>query len=99
MPMKHTLDTHPFVWFLGDSPRLGPGAARVLQDPASELILPATALAEACWIIERGRVELTLEAVLRAIDEDPRIIVLPLDRSVIERSTRLTSINEMHDRE
>lgn len=49
--------------------------------------------------VERGRVALTVSDVLTAIDNDPRITVLPLDRSVIERSNGLTAIGEMHDRQ
>ena len=37
--------------------------------------------------------------ILSALDADPRFHVSPLDRAVIERSNRLTSIGEMHDRQ
>jgi PIN domain nuclease of toxin-antitoxin system len=50
--MKYVVDTHALIWFLAGSPRLGVNAASVLSDPASELILPATVLAEICWIVE-----------------------------------------------
>jgi PIN domain nuclease of toxin-antitoxin system len=53
--MRHVVDTHALLWFLGGSARLGATARIVLGDPNSLLILPATALAEACWIVERGR--------------------------------------------
>ena len=36
---------------------------------------------------------------MAGLDDDPRIVVSPLDRSVIEKSTTLDAINEMHDRE
>lgn len=99
MATKHIVDTHTLLWYLGDSPRLGMNADAVLQDPMSDLVLPATALAEACWIVQRGRVSLSIVSVLAAIDNDPRIIVAPLDRAVIERSNGLTAIEEMHDRQ
>jgi len=97
--IRHFVDTHTFLWYLAGSAQLGTAAKAVLQDPASELFIPATALAEACWIVERGRVALMVSDVLAAIDNDPRITVLPLDRSVIERSNGLTAIGEMHDRQ
>src|SRR5437899_3127731 len=99
MAHKHIIDTHTLVWFLGNSPRLGPNADAVLQDPSSELILPATALAEICWIVERGRVPLSVADVLTALDNDPRIVLHPLDRRVIERSNGMTTVAEMHDRQ
>ena len=99
MAVKHVVDTHAFLWYLAGSPQLGSSARSILQDPQSELFLPAITLAEACWIVERGRVPLTVSDILAAIDNDPRITVLPLDRSVIERSNTLTAVGEMHDRQ
>jgi PIN domain nuclease of toxin-antitoxin system len=96
---RYVVDTHAFLWYLAGSDRLGNAAKAVLQDPAVELYLPATALAEACWIVERGRVALAVADVLAAVDNDPRINVVPLDQSVIERSNGLASIGEMHDRQ
>jgi PIN domain nuclease of toxin-antitoxin system len=97
--MRYVVDTHALLWFLADSPRLGPDAGAILDDPRSELFLPAIALAEACWIVERGRVQLRVDEVLHAVEQDPRITLLPLDFAAIERSAALTAIPEMHDRQ
>ncbi len=99
METKHFVDTHAFLWYLAGSPLLGENAKAILQEPASALLLPATALAEACWIVQRGRVALTISDILTAIDNDPRIVIVPLDRTIIERSNTLTAIGEMHDRQ
>ncbi len=99
MAVKHLVDTHALLWFLAGSPQLGGAAKEILQDSASEHYLPATVLAEACWIVERGKVPLTVSDVLTAVDNDPRISIIPLDRNVIVRSNRLTEIGEMHDRQ
>jgi PIN domain nuclease of toxin-antitoxin system len=99
MATKHITDTHALLWFVAGSPLLGANAKAILLEPTSELILPSIALAEACWIIERGRVALSLSDLLAAIDKDPRIVLYPLDRQVIERSNGLTAIGEMHDRQ
>ncbi|MDQ3815444.1 MAG: PIN domain-containing protein [Armatimonadota bacterium] len=97
--MKYVVDTHALIWFLGDSSRLGADCDAVLSDPDSELILPATALAEALWIVERGRIpSLSIPDLLSAVDADPRIILFPLDRAVLDASLPLTAIAEMHDR-
>lgn len=85
MSLLHIIDTHALLWFLAGDPRLGAGAKAAVQDPASMLVLPATALA--------------IADVLNAIDSDPRITIYPLDRAVIERSNALTTIGEMHDRQ
>lgn len=97
--MKYVVDTHALLWYLSGSPRLSAAARRVLEDPASELVLPAIALAEACWTVERGRISLSVAEILAAVDRDVRLDVLPLDRDVVARSLGLTPINEMHDRQ
>ena len=97
--MKYIVDTHAMIWFLADDSRLGKAADVILAHPSSELILPATALAEVCWIVERRATGLTVEQALAAIDGDPRIDVVPLDRAVVQKSNELTVIGEMHDRQ
>ena len=99
--MKYVVDAHALIWLLENNVRLGPNAKRVLLDPASVLVLPATAFAEACWIVDRGRTSLPSSAVLlTAVDADARLSVFPLDRAIIERTTQsdLAAIGEMHDR-
>ena len=51
------------------------------------------------WMVEHGRSSITaVSTFLAAVDADPRSLVVPLDRPVLERSLPLTGINEMHDR-
>ena len=100
--MKHIIDAHPLLWFLAGSPRLGAHSGAVMRDPASGLVLPATAYAEACWIAEHGKVPpLTAQKIRDAINFDARFVIHPLDRAVVERSQNLdlTVINETHDRQ
>ena len=99
--MKYVVDTHALVWYLCQSPRLGENARRILNDPESEIILPATAFAEVCWIIEHKPDKfagLKVSDVISTIDRDGRIIITPLTREVVEQSIRLNSVSEMHDR-
>lgn len=97
--MIHVADTHGFLWFICDDSRLSPRADAIFSDPAAALVIPATVLAEACWIAQTGRLPLTAADVLAAVDADPRITVWSLDRNVIARSNSLTTIPEMHDRQ
>jgi PIN domain nuclease of toxin-antitoxin system len=100
MATKHVVDTHALVWFLEGNPLLGKEAKAVLEDPDSELIVPLIALAEACWIIEHGRTSIpTAIDFLAAVDADPRVNVIPLDRSVLGKTLAMTPIEEMHDRQ
>ena len=100
MATKHVVDTHAIVWFLEGNPRLGENARAILENADSELIIPLIALAEACWIIEHGRTSIpTVVDFLAAVDNDPRVNVIPLDRSILDKTLSIDLIDEMHDRQ
>jgi len=100
MANEFVLDAHALVWFLGGNPRLGDNARGVMQNPNSVLYLSVIALAEACWAVERGKTAIPAVAALLAdVDADPRIVVVPLDRAILNRSLTLPAISEMHDRQ
>ncbi len=54
MARKYILDTHALIWYLAGSARLGGAAKAVMDGPASEMVLPLIALAEAVYIVEKG---------------------------------------------
>lgn len=94
------MDTHALVWFLEGNPRLGMNAKSVLDDPNSELVVPVIVLAEACFLVEHGRTGIpTVTDLLAAVDADPRVVVVPLDRAVLDKTLTMTPIVEMHDRQ
>lgn len=98
--MKYVIDTHALVWFLEGNSRLGTNAKAILSQPDSQLVIPATVLAEAVWIVERGRTSIrNAQDVISAVEADPRVVIYPLDRDVIEMTLSLSAINEMHDRQ
>jgi PIN domain nuclease of toxin-antitoxin system len=98
--MKYVVDTHALIWFLEGNQRLGTNAKAILSHPDSLLVIPATTLAEAVWIVERGRTSIpSAKDVISAVDADSRVIIYPLDKDVIEITMSLSVINEMHDRQ
>ena len=99
MALKYIVDTHALLWFLGDNPKLGAAADSALRTSNSNLIIPSIALAEAYWIVEKGRTPVSITAIMAAIDNDPRIQVCPLTHTIVERSISLSAIAEMHDRQ
>ena len=100
MANEFVLDAHALVWFLGGNPRLGPNARSAMQDPANILYLPIIALAEACWVVERGRTSIpSVAALLASVDADPRVVLMPLNRAILDLSLTLAPIGEMHDRQ
>ncbi|MEH1799104.1 MAG: PIN domain-containing protein [Nostoc sp.] len=98
--MKYVIDTHALIWFLEGNSRLSANANAVLSNPDSQLVIPATTLAEAVWIVERGRTSISsAKNLLSAVESDPRVVIYPLDKDVIEKTISLSAINEMHDRQ
>jgi PIN domain nuclease of toxin-antitoxin system len=91
MANEHVVDAHALVWFLEGNPRLSARARAVMQDPASVLFLPVIALAEACWAVESGRTSIpSVAALLADVDADPRVVLVPLDRTILNISLTLT---------
>ncbi|WP_414552145.1 type II toxin-antitoxin system VapC family toxin [Anabaena sp. CCY 0017] len=98
--MKYVIDTHALIWFLEGNSRLSRNAKAILSQADSQLIIPATTLAKAVWVVERGRTSIPdPKDVISVVDADPRVVIYPLDKDVIEMTMRLSVINEMHDRQ
>lgn len=99
MATKYIVDTHALIWHLEGNSLLGPSAKSVTTDPNSELILPAIALAEAMFIVEKGRCAITsVRDMISDIRADKRIDIFPLTIGILEESASLTAIPEIHDR-
>ena len=99
MASKYVLDTHALIWYLEGNPRLGTAAKIAMDDVASEMVLPAIALAEALYIVDKGRTSITSASdLLTDVTADARIEVFPLTLEVLRQSLAATRIPEMHDR-
>ncbi len=69
--MKYVVDTHALIWFLEGNPRLGSNAKNILSEETSELVIPATTLSEAVWIVERGRTSIpSADTLLKVVKTD-----------------------------
>lgn len=95
---EYVLDAHALVWMLEGNAKLGTAARAVLDDPKAALLLPATALAEACWVVGKGRTSLAdWREIVVAVGADTRLRVVPLDAAIVERAMSLVAPLEMHD--
>ena len=95
---KYVVDTHALLWFLEGNSRLGTAAGAVMRDPDAVLVVPATALAEACWLVAKGRMQLDdWRSVIKSVESDYRFEIVPLTAAVIGRQMTLHVPFEMHD--
>jgi PIN domain nuclease of toxin-antitoxin system len=85
MANNHVLDTHALIWYLEGNKKLGAAPLAVMDDPMSELVLPAIALAEAMYIVAKGRTAIpTAPDLLNDVMSDDRIEILPLTLSILQ---------------
>ena len=99
MANKYILDTHALIWFLEGNPKLGATAHSFMQNPNTELVLPIIALAEAAFIVERGRTRITtITNLITSIEAAPNLTIHPLTREVFDISIQATAVPEIHDR-
>jgi PIN domain nuclease of toxin-antitoxin system len=99
MATKFILDTHALIWHLEGNRLLGATARSIIVDPASELVLPVIALAEATFVVEKGRTSIPqVSSLISDVQADPRIEVFPLTEEILSTSLTLASIPEIHDR-
>ena len=99
MATKYVLDTHALVWYLEGSPRLSTKAKAIVDDSSNQLVVPLIVLAEAAFLIERGRVAIpSVPDLLSDVQADPCIEIYPLTWEVFQHTLTAISIPEMHDR-
>jgi PIN domain nuclease of toxin-antitoxin system len=99
MATKYILDTHALIWHLEGNKLLGKNAKAVIDSPASELILPVIAFAEALFVVEKGRTAIpVVDDLVNDVQADDRIEIFPLTEDILNESLNLTAIPEIHDR-
>jgi PIN domain nuclease of toxin-antitoxin system len=99
MATKYLLDTHALIWHLEGNGLLGTAAKSVIDSPDSEMILPVIALAEAMFVVEKGRSAIPhVEDLVNDVMNDARIEIYPLTTGILNESIGLTAIPEIHDR-
>ena len=101
MANKYILDTHALVWYLEGNRKLGKQAKITMGAADSLMVLPLIAVAEATFLIERGRIGISsVSDLFKDIFEDKRIEIFPLTWDVFERSLTAEGLRipELHDR-
>lgn len=94
-------DTHPFLWYLTDDPRLSEPVREVFRRAdAGELfvVVPAIVLIECLYVLERKRVNYDFGRLVRYIDEAPGYIIWPLDLDTVLTMAQVGRTLELHDR-
>lgn len=85
------LDTHAYLWFVFDDPRLSESAAAAISDPETEPILSVASLWEIAIKRQLGKLDLGMELTtfLREYVEARRVTVLTLELTHLVEYDRL----------
>lgn len=75
------LDTHAFLWFVFDDPRLSESAAAMISDPEAEPILSIASLWEITIKRQLGKLDLGMDLpyFFRRYVEERSVTVLPIE--------------------
>src|SRR3989344_2162144 len=99
--MTYVTDTHPLFWFLTNNKRLSSNA-RILFEKTetgkSSIIVPSIVLAELMYLFEKQNLRDKFKEVLKRIEIALNYEVYPLDTEVINISSKIISVKEIHDR-
>ena len=99
--MTYVIDTHPLFWFLTNNKRLSSNA-RIIFEKAetgeSNIIVPSIVLAELMYLFEKQNLRDKFKEVLKRIEIALNYEVYSLDIEVIDISSKIISVKEIHDR-
>ena len=99
--MTYVTDTHPLFQFLTNNKRLSSNA-RILFEKAetgeSSIIVPSIVLAELMYLFEKQNSRDKFKEVLKRIEIALNYEVCSLDTEVIDISSKIISVKEIHDR-
>jgi Uncharacterized protein conserved in bacteria len=89
--MRLLLDTHVFLWYITDDPRLPPAFAAAIQDEANEVFLSVVSVWEALAKHQLGKLPLPTPAddYLRTRREQHNIASMPFDEPSLSHLLRL----------
>ena len=89
--MRLLLDTHAFLWYITDDPRLPTAFAEAIQDEANEVFLSVVSVWEALAKHQLGKLPLPTPAdeYLRSRREQHNIASLPFDEPSLSHLLRL----------
>ena len=99
--MYYVADTHAFLWYLTNDPRLGRKATRVFESADTgeiSIIIPAIVLLECIDILDKKKVVFDFEAILSKIVHADNFILSAIDWGLILETNRTKGLKDLHDR-
>jgi len=99
--MYYVTDTHAFLWYLSDSPKLSQ-KARAIFDACDRgeatIIISAIVLLETIDILDKKKIKLNFDDVVFKILQANNFIFSEIDWSLILKVNKIKGLKDLHDR-
>jgi PIN domain nuclease of toxin-antitoxin system len=89
MVMPYVTDTHAIIWHLTGDPQLSTRAKRIFQRADTNqdyIVIPCIVLLEIVYLIEKRKIAINFESLLKALDRARNYKIEPLCLPIIEKS-------------
>jgi len=99
--MYYVTDTHAFLWYLTNSPKLS-SKARAIFDSCdlgeATIIIPAIVLLECIDIFDKKKIKLDFEDIVSKILQANNFIFAEINWSLILEVNKVKGLKDLHDR-
>jgi len=99
--MYFVADTHSFLWYLTDSPKLSQKARDIFEScdhGKVTIIIPAIVLLECIDIFDKKKVNLKFEEIALKIFQSSNFIFSEINWSLILEVNKIKGFKDLHDR-
>jgi PIN domain nuclease of toxin-antitoxin system len=97
----YLVDTHALAWFITEDKRLSSLVEKLLnkaQEGEVQILVPTLVLAELTHIAEKGKVKVSVEEILKQINQGDGFTVVAFDFPVFQTMLTLPKEWDIHDR-
>jgi len=99
--MYYVTDTHTFLWYLTNSPKLS-RKARAVFDSCDQgkviIIIPAIVLLECIDIFDKKKIDLDFEDIVSKILQASNFIFSEINWSLVLEVNKVKGLRDLHDR-
>lgn len=99
--MYFVADTHAFLWYLIDSPKLSKKARRYFEladKGEAVIIVPAIVLLECLDVTEKKKVAVTFDEIVVKMTQASNFILAEINWSLILEVWKVKGLKDLHDR-
>lgn len=88
------LDTHIWIWWINQDKHLNSALVKQIAS-ADNVAISSASIYELLWLVNRGRLNLTLEvtAWLKAATQEANVDVLPITADIMQRAATLPPVH------